>query len=125
LADERAQGSAYGFRDPALPDDPAVAAPRGRPRTARRDPARRQAIPEQITTARFAAMPVMVGHAAFIDGSLAIAVFGATHPYPTVDAAVRGFSLPARLASPGWGDRKVVTPPHRVATAFRTRLESR
>jgi len=102
-----------------------VAAPRRRPRTARRDPARRQAIPEQIATARFAAMPVMAGHAAFIDGSRAIAVFGATRLFPTVVAAVRGFSPPARLASPGRGDPKVVTPPHRFATAFRTRLESR
>jgi len=70
-------------------------------------------------------MPLMAGHAAFLDGSLAVAVFGATHPYPTANAAVRGFSPPARLASPGRGDRKVVTPPPRVAAAFRTRLESR
>ncbi len=41
----------------------------------------------------------MAGHAAFIDGSLAIAVFGATHLYPTVDAAVQGL-LATRPAGP-------------------------
>ena len=43
----------------------------------------------------------MAGHAAFIDGSLAIAVFGATHLYPTVDAAVQGLLI----HPPGWPAR--------------------
>jgi hypothetical protein len=60
-----------------------------RPRTARRIRSA-SAIPAQIATARLAGMPVMAGHAAFIDGSLATTVFGATHLYPTVDGAVQG-----------------------------------
>jgi len=103
LADERAQRSAYGFRDPALPDDPAVAAPRRRPRTARWDPLAVSAIPEQIATARLAGMPLMAGHAAFIDGSFAIAVFGVTHLYPTVDAAVQGLLATRPAGQPGAG----------------------
>jgi hypothetical protein len=48
-------------------------------------------------------MPVMAGHAAFIDGSLAIAVFGATHLYPTVDAAVQGLLSTRPAGQPGAG----------------------